>query len=1588
MAEDEQSIFRVGGHIWFLEQENRWKDAEVLALDTAAERLTCRLEDGSHREMEMAKCCLREPNQHGVDDMTTLSYLNEPNVLENLRIRYDKDQIYTYTGSILIAVNPFTPLPDLYGPAMMDNYRTAELGEYEPHVYAIANDAFSKMMSTGQAQSILISGESGAGKTETSKFMMSYLAHMAVKASGAGPATPALGASANGDNDVRSTSVEDQVLSSNPLLEAFGNAKTVRNNNSSRFGKFMEIQFSANGRVSGAAIRTYLLERSRIVAINDPERSYHIFYQLCAGASKSERDRFELPPTSQGFRLLARSTCHDLGPGTSDAEDYAATRHAMDVVGIDRVNQEQCMQVVAAVLHLGNVTFKGSQDDSEVAGGAVGALHACAKLLGVDADALAEALTKRTRKLPEGEIKSPLSLQEAEANRDALCKQIYCRLFDWLVARINHRIGEDPRPFSKIGILDIYGFEQFERNDFEQFCINLANEKLQQHFNMHVFKQEQQEYEREQIDWTYINFKDNQDVLDLLEGRAGGIVPLLDDSSRMNLKAKDFADRLHQEFGGKGAPGPGGQRPVKHERYEVPKRDQEAFTIDHYAGQVTYSTTNFVEKNRDFLVEEHVKLMASATMELVAELFAPADGAPADGAAAKGPRGSAYKFQSVGGRFVQQLGALMRDLQTQQPHYVRCIKPNEKQSPGEFLEPSVLQQLRCGGVLEAIRIALAGYPARMQYAAFVDKYWHIVPDRLHAERMDRFRSDADPQYVAACKRVTGAVLQTMNFEVMRHYQMGMHKVFLRPGESAILDRRLHRVREEAAVVLQKHARRCRAQRRYARARAAVVCIQAYARGHAARELVRRMRRTAAATRIQACVRGMLARGTLRTARNAAVRIQAAWRGELARRTALETRRDRAATRIQAAWRAAKPRQEYLRVKWATLAAQTARRKAVARREYLKRRAEARSTQKLVKDKKDLEERLAEMSNTLEQVQAQRAHARKVLKEEQQRRKAETARVEALEAELADLRARLEALERDRAAAVARAGAAEAQLGEAAERAAAAEAAARAAQEREASSKEQLEGMRKEGLESTRATEALEAEREAWKREKEDLARRMTRYRQERDKAVEKLELARGSGAAAAAEGAALAGARPSQAGLAPPLSPSSSRGLMSPTISRSRIELEANQAEMRERAEMEEALLRYLKSEGAALYEGNVPAASLVIFRTAYNMKAFQDAGTKLFERTTGVFEQQLRRVGEDRRGLCHWMSVCTSLLALFKTHTRPVLSNAAKNNSRGGLSMPLVGGLVSNVGKMFVRSGRSNRALPAPEASAARGAGLQVDTKYPALVFKSNLETILQNVYGALKDGVKKTLQPLLMSAMLAPKAGHAVHLSGGVSGDFSRTASGAVNEHATTPWGLMLEELAQLLQVMKDTHVPRALCASLFEQVLSFVNMTLYNQLALRKDCNSFSNGEYLSGGLRALRGWLLDMGPAVGRASDMLEPFQQAVSFLVIHNKQNLDFKMLTEDVCCNLSVQQIYRLSTLYWDDKYNTESLSRPVQQELRRAMNQNKSQMTSFLVDDVAPGFVVADCIDDDVRVDIRVPLRDAAEQLGPRFAFLAQRLG
>ncbi|KAL0389414.1 UNVERIFIED_CONTAM: Myosin-11 [Sesamum calycinum] len=766
----------VGSHVWVEDPDLAWVDGEVTKIK--GDEVEVQASNGKKIVAKLKSIYPKDEDAPagGVDDMTKLSYLHEPGVLQNLATRYQLNEIYTYTGGILIAINPFQRLPHLYDTHMMEQYKGAPFGELSPHVFAIADMAYRAMINEGKSNSILVSGESGAGKTETTKMLMRYLAYL------------------GGRKGTEGRTVEQQVLESNPVLEAFGNAKTVRNNNSSRFGKFVEIQFDKQGRISGAAIRTYLLERSRVCQVSDPERNYHCFYLLCA-APQEEVEKYKLgnPKT---FHYLNQSNCYEL-VGVSDAHDYLATRRAMDIVGISQKEQDAIFRVVASILHIGNIEFTKGKIDSSVLKNDQSKFHlkTAAELLMCDPVALEDALLKRVMVTPEEVIKRSLDPDGALVSRDGLAKTVYSRLFDWLVDKINVSIGQDPNSKCLIGVLDIYGFESFKSNSFEQFCINFTNEKLQQHFNQHVFKMEQEEYTREEIDWSYIEFVDNQDVLDLIEKKPGGIIALLDEACMFPKSTHEtFSQKLYQTF-------------KSHKRFIKPKLSRTDFTIAHYAGEVLYQSDQFLDKNKDYVVPEHQDLLSASKCSFVSGLFPPV---PEETTKSSN---KSSKFSSIGSRFKVQLQQLMDTLNSTEPHYIRCVKPNNLLKPAIFENVNIMQQLRCGGVLEAIRISCAGYPTRKTFYEFLHRFGLLAPEVLEGNNDEK----------AACQKI----LEKMG---LAGAQSGKTKVFLRAGQMAELDARRALKLSNAAKTIQRKVRTHIARKHFLALQKAAICMQSACRG--------------------------------------------------------------------------------------------------------------------------------------------------------------------------------------------------------------------------------------------------------------------------------------------------------------------------------------------------------------------------------------------------------------------------------------------------------------------------------------------------------------------------------------------------------------------------------------------------------------------------------------------------------------------------------------------------------------------------------------------------------------------------------------
>jgi myosin-5 len=782
------------------------------------------------------------------------------------------------------------------------------------------------MLRSGNNQTIVVSGESGAGKTVSAKYIMRYFA---TRESPDQPGTR----TKRGHETMSET--EEQILATNPIMEAFGNAKTTRNDNSSRFGKYIEIMFDKKTNIIGAKIRTYLLERSRLVFQPLKERNYHIFYQLVAGASDSERHELSLLPVDQ-FDYLNQGSAPVI-EGVDDKAEFEATKKSLSTIGIHENQQAEIFKLLAALLHLGNVKIAASRTDSVLSPEEPALLKACA-ILGVDPSDFAKWTVKKQLITRGEKITSNLTQQQAIVVRDSVAKFIYSSLFDWLVENINHSLATEDvlsRVKSFIGVLDIYGFEHFAKNSFEQFCINYANEKLQQEFNAHVFKLEQEEYLKEQIDWTFIDFSDNQPCIDLIEGKLG-ILSLLDEESRLPMGSDEqFVTKLHHNYAAD-----------KNKFYKKPRFGKSTFTVCHYAIDVTYESDGFIDKNRDTVPDEHMAVLRSSSNQFLGQVLDAAsavrekDTASAASSAVKPAGGrkigvAINRKPTLGGIFKSSLIELMHTINNTDVHYIRCIKPNEGKEAWKFEGPMVLSQLRACGVLETVRISCAGYPTRWTYEEFALRYYMLVPSS---------------GWISEIRQMANAILTkalgTSNGKGLDKYQMGLTKIFFRAGMLAFLENLRTNRLNDCAIMIQKNLKAKYYRRKYLDARDAILLFQSITRGHLARKQAQEIRKIKAATTIQRVWRGQKERRSFNEIRNNVILAQAAAKGFLRRREILNTRMGNAAVIIQRTWRARRGMRDWRQYRKKIVIIQSLWRGKTARRGYKKVREEARDLKQI------------------------------------------------------------------------------------------------------------------------------------------------------------------------------------------------------------------------------------------------------------------------------------------------------------------------------------------------------------------------------------------------------------------------------------------------------------------------------------------------------------------------------------------------------------------------------------------------------------------------------------------------------------------
>ncbi|XP_077319139.1 unconventional myosin-Vb isoform X2 [Lithobates pipiens] len=919
--------------VWIPDQDEVWRPAEIIKdYKEGDKKLHLKLEDESVIEFPVTAASLphlRNPDiLVGENDLTALSYLHEPAVLHNLKVRFlESNHIYTYCGIVLVAINPYEQLP-IYGEDVIYAYSGQNMGDMDPHIFAVAEEAYKQMARDEKNQSIIVSGESGAGKTVSAKYAMRYFATVGGSAS--------------------ETNVEDKVLASSPIMEAIGNAKTTRNDNSSRFGKYIQIGFDKRYHIIGANMRTYLLEKSRVVFQAEEERNYHIFYQLCASSRLPEFADLSLTQAEDFFYTSqGGETAID---GVDDADDFDKTRQAFTILGVKESHQMTIFKIIASILHLGNVQILSERDgeSSSLEKGDEHLNHFCT-LLGVEHDQMAHWLCHRKLVTTSETYVKNMALQQAVNARNALAKHIYAQLFNWIVQHVNKALHTTIKQHSFIGVLDIYGFETFEINSFEQFCINYANEKLQQQFNSHVFKLEQEEYMKEQIPWTLIDFYDNQPCIDLIEAKLG-ILDLLDEECKVPKGTdQNWAQKLYDRHGSS-------------QHFKKPRMSNISFIIVHFADKVEYQCDGFLEKNRDTVYEEQINIFKASKYQLVADLFHDEKDAVPPTPTGKSkinvrPLKPAIKNankehkKTVGHQFRNSLQLLMETLNATTPHYVRCIKPNDEKLAFSFDPKRAVQQLRACGVLETIRISAAGYPSRWTYPDFFNRY------RVLMSKKELSLSDKK----LICKNVLEHLIKDPD-----KFQFGRTKIFFRAGQVAYLEKLRADKFRAATIMIQKTVRGWLQRLKYRRMKMASVTIQRYVRGHLARRLAERLRKTKAAICFQKQFRMIRIYRMYQTMRRAAITIQSYARGMVDRRAYRELLQQHKATIIQKNLRGWMVRKQFVKFRCAAIVIQCYYRRMMARRELKKLKIEARTAEHFKKLSVGMENKVVQLQRKIDE----------------------------------------------------------------------------------------------------------------------------------------------------------------------------------------------------------------------------------------------------------------------------------------------------------------------------------------------------------------------------------------------------------------------------------------------------------------------------------------------------------------------------------------------------------------------------------------------------------------------------------------------
>eukprot|EP00002_Diphylleia_rotans_P032779 TRINITY_DN6915_c0_g1_i5.p1 TRINITY_DN6915_c0_g1~~TRINITY_DN6915_c0_g1_i5.p1 ORF type:complete len:1200 (+),score=255.00 TRINITY_DN6915_c0_g1_i5:43-3642(+) len=839
--------------VWAPHEDDVFTEAEVIErnIDTLQAKVRL-LKSGAEIVVATDKLQPRELiEDHQIsDNLAKLEPLNDASILHAVRTRARLNEYYTRCGETLIAVNPFKTLP-IYDATFVRKYHVDDQGELPPHLYSIGKKAIEQVKA-GVPQSIVISGESGAGKTESTKYLIRFLTHQSTE---------------------ESLSISDKIDRSNPLLEAFGNAKTLRNNNSSRFGKYIVMQFDDRMQVQGAFIETYLLEKSRVVKIDRNERNYHIFYQLLAGLDEQSKTDLHLEEGPQHFHYLNQSESYVIS-GIDDSEGLESTKKGFDAIGVSEEDQKSIFNILAGILHLGNIVFTQDGRSGCARISNPQELAIVSRLLGIDEESLAQSLLSEVRSIKGDITHSPYTAKRACEVRDTISKIVYQALFDWLVNKVNESIGfHIGKGTYVIGILDIFGFESFESNGLEQLCINYANECLHQLFVASMFKDVQAEYRDEGINWTQISYVDNQDVLDLIGGKTG-IMDLLDDYLSVGFSSDDYSQGTGKFLNALL------KKCTSESPIAMQPRSQSVFTIKHFAGNVKYSSDGMMEKNAESIRPVLLNnLLAAKNNIIVTSLERKAK--------LQSTSGSKRESSTITKQFRRQLENLFGKLKRSHVHYVKCIKPTESKNPDDFQAPKAAEQLRYSGVLQAIRMSRSSYPVRKNIVAFQKEihpiaYRHpgfraVVPDSavLFAFLSKALAPNSDFQigrtkiYMQICdyKHLMQAATDRINHCA----------VVVQSRYKATKQRRQYQLIRSAGLKIQNAWRAYRQRKIFVNFQRAIQMLKARFKYKAMLKRTQQEKKIASVTKISSWFRGLQMRRKFLNIRKAAIAFQKCYR---------------------------------------------------------------------------------------------------------------------------------------------------------------------------------------------------------------------------------------------------------------------------------------------------------------------------------------------------------------------------------------------------------------------------------------------------------------------------------------------------------------------------------------------------------------------------------------------------------------------------------------------------------------------------------------------------------------------------------------